>query len=346
MAPTVRPRLAVVLMNLGTPDQPTPQAVRRYLRQFLSDRRVIEIPYLLWQIILNLLVLPLRSKRVAKAYASIWQDGDSPMRLILNRQVELLQQALQLQFNTSAEVQVYAAMTYGNPDIRKVLTQIQQNGSEHVLVLPMFPQYSATSTGAAFDAVKGWLRQQRNMPAITLIKDYHQHPLFIAALAASVQRFWAAHGQAEKLLMSFHGIPQPYADKGDPYPQQCHKTAELLAAELGLTKQQWAISFQSRFGRQEWLKPYTSELLQEWGRQGVQSIQVISPAFSADCLETLEELAVENQHIFTAAGGQHYAYIPALNADPAHIELLAALTAPLLQGVLQSQGLVSKNLTP
>lgn len=338
MPASVKPRLAVVLMNLGTPDHPTPQAVRRYLRQFLSDQRVIEIPKLLWQIILNLFVLPLRPKRVAKAYASIWQDGDSPMRLILNRQVGLLQQAMHHQFNQQAhaEIVVYAAMTYGNPDIRQVLDQLQQADTSHVIILPVFPQYSATSTGAAFDAVTAWLAKQRNLPSVTLIKDYHQHPLYIQALAESVRDYQQQHGQPDKLLMSFHGIPQPYADKGDPYPQQCHQTARLVATALNLQPHQWAISFQSRFGKQEWVKPYTSELLESWGKQGIGHIQVLSPAFSADCLETLEELALENQHIFLIAGGRQYEYIPALNANPLHIALFAALTIPIIQGVLQS----------
>ncbi|XID75208.1 ferrochelatase [Alkanindiges sp. WGS2144] len=328
-----KPRIAVILMNLGTPDQPTPAAVRRYLRQFLSDSRVIEIPKLLWLLILNLLVLPFRPKRVAKAYASIWQDGDSPMRLILQQQTRLLEQHLQPLY-PQAELSVHAAMTYGNPATATVLDRLQQQQVEHMIVLPLFPQYSATSTGAAFDAVTHWMQRRRDLPSICLIKDYYQHPLFIEALAQQVRNYQNRHGQAEKLLLSFHGIPQPYADKGDPYAVRCDVTARLLADALQLKPEQWAISFQSRFGRQEWVKPYTSELLAQWAQQGVNSVQVMSPAFSADCLETLEELAIENRDIFLQAGGQHYAYIPALNTEPLHIELFAALTKPLIDGFL------------
>lgn len=330
-----RPRLAVVLMNLGTPDAPTPAAVRKFLKQFLSDQRVIEIPKLLWAIILNLFVLPFRPKRVAKAYASIWQDGDSPMRLILQQQVDLLAVRLQQRY-AHAEILVMPAMTYGMPSTAGALDQIKQAGIEHVVVLPLYPQYSATSTGAAIDAVNQWTSKQRDMLSICMIKDYYQHPLLIKALAQTVREYQQVHGQPEKLLMSFHGIPQPYADKGDPYPLRCHTTARLVAQALGLSDTQWAISFQSRFGKQEWVKPYTSDLLQQWAAQGVGHIQVISPAFSADCLETLEELSLENQHIFLEAGGKSYGYIPALNAHPLHIDLLEALTAPLIDGFLQA----------
>lgn len=330
-----KPRLAVVLMNLGTPDAPTPAAVRKFLKQFLSDQRVIEIPRLLWAIILNLFVLPFRPRRVAKAYASIWQDGDSPMRLILQRQVDLLQTRLQQRY-THADIRVLPAMSYGTPSTAGALDQIKQDGIEHVIVLPLYPQYSATSTGAAIDAVNQWTSRQRNMLSICMIKDYYQHPLLIKALAQSVRDYQQQHGQPDKLLMSFHGIPQPYADKGDPYPERCHATARLVAQALGLQDEQWAISFQSRFGKQEWVKPYTSDLLQQWATQGVQHVQVMSPAFSADCLETLEELSLENQHIFLAAGGKAYSYIPALNDQPLHLDLIEALTTPFIDGFLSS----------
>lgn len=324
--------IAVVFVNLGTPDAPTPQAVRRYLRQFLSDSRVIEIPKLLWFIILNLFVLPFRPQRVAKAYASIWQS-DSPMRLILRQQVNALQQRLAQQFPQS-NITTYAAMSYGSPALSSVLDEIRAKGVEKVIIFPLFPQYSATSTGAVYDVVNRWMTTQRNLPAITLIKDYFNHPLYIQALANSVKKFWQQHGQAEKLLMSFHGIPQPYADKGDPYADQCRQTGQLVAEALGLNADQWALSFQSRFGKQEWVKPYTSELLAQWGAQGVSTVQVMSPAFSADCLETLEELAVENQHLFLQAGGQGYQYIPALNDDALHIDALFHIISPFVAAYL------------
>lgn len=330
-----RPKLAVVLMNLGTPDAPTPAAVRRFLREFLSDQRVIEIPKLLWAIILNLFVLPFRPGRVAKAYASIWQQGDSPMRLILQQQVDLLAARLQQRY-PDVDIQVLPAMSYGAPSTASTLDQVKQAGIEQVIVLPLFPQYSATSTGAAIDVVNRWTSRQRDMLSLCIIKDYYQHPLLIQALAHSVREYQQVHGQPEKLLMSFHGIPQPYADKGDPYPERCQMTARLVAEALGLQQNQWAISFQSRFGKQEWVKPYTSDLLAQWGAQGVKHVQVISPAFSADCLETLEELSVENRDIFLEAGGTAYDYIPALNDQPLHIELLEALTAPFIDGFLKS----------
>ncbi|GAC1610454.1 MAG: ferrochelatase [Aquirhabdus sp.] len=316
------------MVNLGTPDQPTPQAVSRFLREFLSDQRVIEIPRLLWKIILHLFVIPLRAKRVAHAYASIWANGDSPMRSILSAQATAVSHLLTALGET--EVEVLHVMTYGNPSISKTLDRLHDEGVEQIIVLPLFPQYSATSTGAVYDVVSRWLLMQRNVPSVSLIKDYYAHPLFIQALADSVRRYQAIHGQPEKLLMSFHGIPQPYADRGDPYPERCHATAKLLANALSLSDDAWAISFQSRFGRQEWVKPYTNVILTEWAQSGVKSVQVISPAFSADCLETLEELAVENWQTFLDAGGERYAYIPALNDDDLHIEMMASLVRPLL----------------
>ena len=319
---------AVLLVNLGTPDQPTPQAVGRFLREFLSDQRVIEIPRIVWQVILNLFVIPLRAKRVAHAYASIWANGDSPMRTILTEQAAALHQ--KLAELGQAEVDVLPVMSYGNPSIPTALDQLNQRGVEQIVVLPLFPQYSATSTGAVYDVVSRWMLAQRDLPSISIIKDYFAHPIFIQALADSVRRYQAINGQPEKLLMSFHGIPQPYADRGDPYPERCHQTAQLLAQALGLSDDAWAMSFQSRFGRQEWVKPYTNVILAEWGAAGVKSVQIISPAFSADCLETLEELAVENRDTFMNAGGQRYAYIPALNQDPLHIDMMVSLVTPML----------------
>lgn len=327
------PPLGVVLVNLGTPDAPTPQAVRRYLRQFLSDRRVIEIPPVVWKIILNLFILPFRPKRVAQLYAAIWQQ-DSPMRAILQQQSQLL--AAQLQDVVPTQVIVKAAMSYGNPSLSSVLNQLRSEGVEHIVVLPLFPQYSATSTAPVYDAMQRWCATQRNLPSFTIIKDYFAHPQYIAAMANSIREFRAQHGSSQKLLMSFHGIPQPYADKGDPYPKRCRCTAAHIAHILGLKDDEWAISFQSRFGKQEWVKPYTDVLLAEWAKQGVESVQIVSPAFSADCLETLEELAEENKHLFLDAGGKQYQYIPALNQRADHIELLAQLVTPHLQAFWQT----------
>jgi ferrochelatase len=309
--------------------------VRRFLKQFLSDRRVIEIPPLLWQIILNLFILPFRPKRVAKLYASIWdQQGDSPMRRILNEQVVAVN--AKLQGTVPTEVKVRAAMTYGNPALATVLDGLCAEGVEQIVILPLFPQFSATSSAPVYDAVQRWSAVQRNLPTLTIIKDYYAHPAYIQALAQSVRDYQAEHGRAQKLLMSFHGIPQPYADKGDPYPQRCHGTATRVAQLLGLKDDDWAISFQSRFGKQEWVRPYTDLLLAEWAKAGVESVHVVSPAFSADCLETLEELAEENKHTFLEAGGKKYAYIPALNSRPDHVQLLADLVSPHLQAFWQT----------
>lgn len=316
-----KPKVTVIIANLGTPDAPTAPAVRQFLKQFLSDQRVIEIPALLWKIILNCFVLPFRPKRVAQAYASVWRS-DSPMREILFQQVDLIRKQLEKN-NSNIELKVVSAMTYGNPSIQGVLEQISLDPQDHVILLPLFPQYSATSTAPLYDALAKWTLSQRNLPGMSIIRDYYQHPKFIKALAESIRNYQHIHGQPDKLLMSFHGIPQPYADKGDPYAERCRMTAFKVAEELGLAEDKWAISFQSRFGKQEWVKPYTSQLLTEWAQQGVKSVQVLSPAFSADCLETLEELAVENAEIFKHAGGEQYAYIPALNENADHIEMLS-----------------------
>ena len=335
MLPKKTVSLGVVLVNLGTPDAPTPDAVRRFLRQFLSDQRVIEIPKFLWQIILNFFILPFRPKRVAKLYASVWDtNGDSPMRRILNQQVAALDQQLKGIF--PANIHVRAAMSYGNPSVPSVMNSLRAEGVDHIVVVPMFPQFSATSSAPVYDAVQQWCATQRNLPTLTILKDYFAHPAYIQALAQSVIDYRAEHGSAQKLLMSFHGIPQPYADKGDPYPQRCRCTAAQVAQLLGLKEDEWAISFQSRFGKQEWVKPYTDKLLADWAAAGVESVQVLSPAFSADCLETLEELAEENKHLFLEAGGKQYSYIPALNSRTDHIQLLADLVTPHLQAFWQT----------
>ncbi len=295
-----KPKVLIIIANLGTPDAPTAPAVRAFLKQFLSDQRVIEIPKILWAIILNAFVLPFRPKRVAEAYAQVWSN-DSPMREILFKQVQQLQKKLSV-FNTDFDLTIVPAMTYGRPGIDRVLAEAESQLYDHIILFPLFPQYSATSTAPLYDAMAKWLLKQRNIPGLSFIRDYYQHPLYIQALANSVRDYQQQHGQAEKLLMSFHGIPQPYADKGDPYADRCRVTAQKVAQALQLSDDQWAISFQSRFGKQEWVKPYTDQLLQAWAEQGVASVQILSPAFSADCLETLEELAIQNAELFLKAG--------------------------------------------
>lgn len=323
MSAASRPRIGVILANLGTPDAPTPAAVRRYLREFLSDSRVIEVPRLVWFFILRLFILPFRPQRVAHAYASVWQ-GDSPMRTTLLAQAAALQQRLDAAF-PAADLRVRAGMSYGQPGLRAALDALHADGCEQLVVLPLFPQFSATSTGPVYDQVAQWLGRQRNIPGLQIVRDYHVHPAYVAALADSIRSHWAAHGRADRLLFSFHGIPQPYADKGDPYADQCRATAAAVVASLGLADDEWAQSFQSRFGLQEWVKPYTDRQLEAWGQAGIASVQVICPAFSADCLETLEEIAVENRDLFLAAGGQRYEYIPALNCEPAHLDALESI---------------------
>ena len=334
MSTATKAKVTVILANLGTPDAPTASAVRRFLDQFLSDSRVIEIPKPLWQIILRLFILPFRPKRVAHAYEMVW-GNDSPMREILLTQVAALQQQLILQY-PEFELNIVPAMTYGNPGIQSLLTELSQNPQDHIVLFPLFPQYSATSSAPLYDAFAKWIPKQRNLPGLSIIRDYYQHPLYIQALAQSVRDFRAEHGVSEKLLMSFHGIPQPYADKGDPYADRCRITGQLVAAELGLAEDEWAISFQSRFGKQEWVKPYTDALLTEWAEQGVKSVQIMSPAFSADCLETLEELAIQNAELFLSQGGERYQYIPALNSRGDHLQLLNTLVQANLDALKQT----------
>ncbi|MFQ1045739.1 MULTISPECIES: ferrochelatase [Acinetobacter] len=334
MFSTAKPKVTIILANLGTPDAPTVPAVRDFLKQFLSDQRVIEIPKPIWQLILRLFILPFRPKRVSQAYAQVWGQ-DSPMREILLQQVSQVKAKLIEQY-PQFELNVVPAMTYGNPNIQGVLDQISAQPQDHIILFPLFPQYSATSTAPLYDAVAKWVLKQRNLPGLSIIRDYYQHPLFIQSLAQSVRDYQAIHGQPEKLLMSFHGIPQPYADKGDPYADRCRITGKLVAEALGLSEDQYAISFQSRFGKQEWVKPYTDALIEEWGKQGVKSIQVMSPAFSADCLETLEELAMENGETFKANGGKSYSYIPALNNREDHVQLLNTLLQANLEALNQT----------
>jgi len=250
-------------------------------------------------------------------------------------QVAALQQQLILQY-PEFELNIVPAMTYGNPGIQPLLSELSQKPQDHIVLFPLFPQYSATSSGPLYDAFAKWIPKQRNLPGLSIIRDYYQHPLYIQALAQSVRDFRAEHGVSEKLLMSFNGIPQPYADKGDPYADRCRITGQLVAAELGLAEDEWAISFQSRFGKQEWVKPYTDALLTEWAAQGVKSVQIMSPAFSADCLETLEELAIQNAELFLSQGGERYQYIPALNSRGDHLQLLNTLVQANLDALKQT----------
>nr|WP_323844745.1 ferrochelatase [Microbulbifer sp. GG15] len=320
---------AVILMNLGTPAEPTAPAVRSFLRDFLSDPRVVEIPRPLWLAILHGLVLPFRPRRIAPAYGEIWNrsaDGapveGSPLLYYTRRQAELLQEFLSDQ---RPDITVTHAVTYGKPRLESVIEGLRRQGFESFIVFPLYPQYSATTTAAIYDQVAQIFHSNRDIPDITLVRDYYRHPLYIRALANSVREHWEKRGAAEKLLLSFHGIPTANIKKGDPYYQQCRETAAHLASELGLREDRWQISFQSRFGKAQWLQPYTDKTLIDWGQSGIASVDVICPAFAADCLETLEEISVENRANFLNAGGKDYRYIPALNLRPDHLEALAAI---------------------
>lgn len=326
-----QPKFGVLLVNLGTPDAPTASAVRRYLAQFLSDRRVVDAPRLLWWFILHGIILRIRPRMAARAYQTIWTEQGSPLLVIAKQQQQALQAALTEQLQHS--IPVALGMTYGNPSIASALQELQQQGVQQVLVLPLYPQYSSSTTASVFDAVAKALQNTTYLPELRFIQQYFDHPSYIQALAQSITKVREQQGAGQKLLLSFHGIPQRYEeDKGDPYPSQCRRTAELVAAELGLADDQWLCAFQSRFGREEWVKPYTDKTLQEWAQQGVKSVDVISPAFAADCLETLEELEIENRQYFTEAGGEQYQYIPCLNTEPAHIHLLTQLVLQHSQG--------------
>ncbi len=319
-------KTAVVLVNLGTPDKAEPGAVKRYLREFLSDSRVVEgkgLRRLLWLSVLNGIILNVRPGKVAKAYASIWED-DSPMRKILDKQVAELQVMLQHECNEHAP-DVYAAMTYGNPGLTPLLEKLSNSHYEKVLLVPMYPQYSATTTAPVYDQVAKFQLKQRKVLDIRIVNSYFDHPKYVEVLANQIRGFREEQGQADKLILSYHGIPKEYFDKGDPYPAQCHKTSELLAAELGLAESEWMTTFQSRFGPAEWMQPYTDKTLESLPEKGIKSVQITCPAFSADCLETLEEIAIENREVFEEAGGESYKYIPALNAEPGFIQLLATL---------------------
>jgi ferrochelatase len=314
-------KTAVILCNLGTPDAPTPNAVRRYLAEFLSDPRVVEIPRLIWLPILYGLVLPTRPKKSAAKYAQIWLgDQDSP----LLHYTQLQSTGLQTRLGEKAKV--YTAMRYGRPALPAVLSQAQADGAERIVMLPMYPQYSGTTTASVFDSAAAWSRQQRHIPSLHIVSDFHQHPAYIAALAAQVQAHWAAHGRAQKLVLSFHGVPQRTVDFGDPYAAQCQKTAKLLASALQLQPEQWRLTFQSRFGKAKWLEPATDLSLQKLAAEGCTSVDVFCPGFVADCLETLEEIAIENRAVFMQAGGQDFRFIPCLNDSAAWLDALAVIT--------------------
>ncbi|EOG2202839.1 ferrochelatase [Klebsiella pneumoniae] len=314
-------KTGILLANLGTPDAPTPGAVKRYLRQFLSDKRVVDTSRLLWWPLLRGIILPIRSPRVAKLYQSVWMEEGSPLMVYSRRQ----QQALAARL---PDTPVALGMSYGSPSLASAVDDLLAQGVEHIVVLPLYPQYSCSTVAAVWDELARILAKKRAIPGISFIRDYAEHPDYIHALAASVRASFAVHGEPDLLLLSYHGIPQRYANQGDDYPQRCRDTTRELVSALGLPPERVMMTFQSRFGREPWLTPYTDETLKMLGEKGTKHIQVLCPGFAADCLETLEEIAVQNREIFLEAGGKQYEYIPALNADAAHIEMMVNLTAP------------------
>lgn len=314
-------KTGILLANLGTPEAPTPAAVKRYLRQFLSDTRVVDTPRLLWWPLLRGVILPIRSPRVAKLYQSVWMEEGSPLMVYSRRQ----QQALAARL---PDTPVALGMSYGSPSLASAVDDLLAQGVEHIVVLPLYPQYSCSTVAAVWDELARILAKKRAIPGISFIRDYAEHPDYIHALAASVRASFAVHGEPDLLLLSYHGIPQRYANQGDDYPQRCRDTTRELVSALGLPPERVMMTFQSRFGREPWLTPYTDETLKMLGEKGTKHIQVLCPGFAADCLETLEEIAVQNREIFLEAGGKQYEYIPALNADAAHIEMMVNLTAP------------------
>jgi protoporphyrin/coproporphyrin ferrochelatase len=314
-------RIGILLVNSGTPEAPTPRAVRAFLRRFLGDPRVVELPRALWLPLLYGVILPWRPRRVARKYQLIWGAAGSPLRALTERLRVALDGVLAQRL--LAPLAVEAGMLYSGPELRGALERLRDGGADRILVLPLFPQYCGATSGAAFDAVHRVLRGWRRLPEVHFVADYHDHPPYIEALRASVAEHWQRHGRTQHLLMSFHGIPERSVRAGDPYFAQCHNTARLLADELLLRDGEWSVSFQSRFGAARWLQPYTQQVLASMPARGIHEVTVICPGFAVDCLETLEEINVENRSTFLGAGGRSYQYVAALNDRTEHAQALA-----------------------
>lgn len=321
-------KTGILITNLGTPEAPTRRALKPYLREFLSDPRVVEVPRLLWWFILNGIILNVRPSRSAKAYAAVWTEQGSPLALHTQNQAQALAQRLADQ----PHLVVRHAMRYGQPAIANTIQEMMDQGVRRLLVLPLYPQYSAATTASTFDALAADFTKRRWIPELRFINGYCDHPLYIAAIANQIKTYRDQHGSSDVLVFSYHGVPLRYLHAGDPYHCQCLKTTRLVAEKLGLQQGEYMTSFQSRFGREEWLKPYTDETMHSLPADGVKSVQVICPGFAADCLETIEEIAEENRSYFLGAGGNSYAYIPALNSSDVHIDLLNTLINENIQG--------------
>jgi len=327
-----RAGLGVLLCNLGTPDAPTAPALKRFLIEFLSDPRVVDLPRWKWLPLLHSIIAPRRAPRSAELYAAVWTKEGSPLLATSRKIATKLAGALRARYVDEVEVEL--GMRYGNPSIAAALDELVARGCRKILLFPLYPQYSATTTASTYDAFFATLDTRRDLPEVRTVRSYAGETAYVRALAASVQESWAREGAGEpqRLLISFHGIPVCYAKAGDPYPKECERTATLLAAGLRLDRSRWQLAYQSRFGREEWLKPYTDATLEHWGRDGVESVDVICPGFAADCLETLQEIAIENAERFTRAGGGTLRYIPALNDREDHIAAIAAIAGRHLCG--------------
>lgn len=322
-------RTGVLLANLGTPEAPQRKPVARFLREFLSDSRVIDLPRLLWLPLLNLVIIPLRAGRSAAAYRQIWWPEGSPLLVLTNRL------AARLHSELSGRARVEVGMRYGEPSIRRALERLRDAGMDEVVILPMYPQFSGTTTASIYDAVDRALERLDWYPRRQPVDTYHEHPAWIEAIAGSVRAYRAEHGPADKLIFSLHGIPQRYVRQGDPYQQQCESSVRAVAEQLGLAADEWLLTYQSRVGREPWLQPYTDITLEELGRSGVRNVQVICPGFAVDCLETLEEIAMQNRERFEEAGGEKLEYIPALNDSDAHVRLYRQLVEEAKKGTGQ-----------
>ena len=318
-------RAAAILVNLGSPETPAPADIRRFLRAFLSDRRVVELPRPLWQLALRGFVLPLRARSLTRAYQAIWQPDGSPLVATLRRQAAALAERLD-----GDGVAVFGAVSYGTPSLANAVAEAEAAGAGRIAVLPLYPQFSATTTGPVYDQAARLFTARRNIPDLRVVHDYHDHPAYIHALGESLRAHWRRHGRAERLLLSCHGIPQACVDRGDPYARQCRRTALRLADALELADRDWSVSYQSRFGRAEWLQPYTEPTLSAWGGEGLASVDVACPGFAADCLETLEEIAIRGREVFERAGGGEFRYVPCLNDSPAHVDMLEQLARAAL----------------
>ncbi|WP_367023907.1 ferrochelatase [Aliikangiella maris] len=339
-------KTGILLVNLGTPDAPDAPSLRRYLKEFLSDPRVVEMPRLIWWMILNGIILNIRPKRSAKAYQSVWTEQGSPLRIHLEEQTRQLINRYESALGDSITnrcIEIDYAMRYGQPSVDSVLQKMMHAGVNKIIVLPLYPQYSAATTGSTFDAIAKTLTRFRQVPELHFISHYHDHPAFIQAIGNKIKRYWQQSGKAQKLIFSYHGIPKRYFDNGDPYHCECYKTSRLIAEYLELNEDEYMTTFQSRFGREEWLKPYTDETLKLLPQQGVKSVQMVCPGFSADCLETIEEIGIENRGYFMDAGGEQYEYIEALNSDLDHIEMMYQLTSNYIGDTLNQQDVLMRS---